>query len=64
VIRSWLGNLVMLLSLWGICYHYLAGLQHLYYDSGRGLDIATAEKLGWGCLIGSVVLTILVVIVI
>ncbi|MBE9639089.1 succinate dehydrogenase, cytochrome b556 subunit [Salipiger mangrovisoli] len=62
-ITSWVGNLVMFLSLWGIWYHYLAGLRHLIFDAGKGLDIPTAEKLGWICVYGSVVLTILSVII-
>lgn len=62
-ITSWVGNLVMFLSLWGIWYHYVAGLRHLIFDAGKGLDIPTAEKLGWVCIYGSVVLTILTVII-
>lgn len=58
-LRSWFGQLIMVLSLWGIWYHYLAGLRHLYFDAGHGLDPVTADKLGWGCIIGSVVLTLL-----
>jgi succinate dehydrogenase / fumarate reductase cytochrome b subunit len=54
---SWFGDLVLTLSLWAVWYHYLAGLRHLVYDAGRGLDIPTAERLGWGVIIGSVVLT-------
>lgn len=61
---SWFGDLVFFLSLWGLCYHFLTGLRHLYYDSGRGLDIPTAEKLGWGCIIGSVVLTLIIAIIV
>lgn len=57
VCTSWFGDLVFAGSAWAVWYHYLAGLRHLYYDAGRGLDIATAEKLGWACVIGSVVLT-------
>ncbi|MDP3341508.1 succinate dehydrogenase, cytochrome b556 subunit [Frigidibacter sp.] len=64
VVTSWFGDLVLFLSLWAVAYHYLAGLRHLIWDSGHGLDIPTAEKLGWGVVIGSVVLTVLVVIVI
>ncbi len=64
VITSWLGQLVMFLSLWAVWYHFLAGLRHLYWDSGRGLEIETAEKLGWAVIIGSVVLTVLTAIVI
>ncbi len=64
VITSWFGQLVMVLSVLGVWYHFLAGLRHLYWDSGRGLDMPTAEKLGWVCIGGSVVLTLLTVIVI
>lgn len=61
VVQSWFGKLVFLGSIWAVWYHFLAGLRHLYFDSGRGLDIPTAEKLGWGCIFGSVVLTLITV---
>ncbi len=64
VATSWFGDLVFTLSLLGIWYHYLAGLRHLYYDAGHGLDIKTAEMLGWVCIIGSVALTVLTLIII
>ena len=64
VATSWFGDLVFTGSLWAIWYHYLAGLRHLYYDAGKGLDIPTAEKLGWACIIGSVVLTVITVILV
>ena len=63
VIRSWFGKLVMLGSIWAVWYHMLGGLRHLYYDSGRGLDIPTAEKLGWGMFIGSALLTVITILV-
>jgi succinate dehydrogenase / fumarate reductase, cytochrome b subunit len=63
-IRSWFGKLVMLGALWAVWYHYLAGLRHVYYDAGHGLDIPTAEKLGWGVIIGSVVLTVLTLLIV
>jgi succinate dehydrogenase / fumarate reductase cytochrome b subunit len=61
VLTSWFGKLVMLGSIWALWYHSLGGLRHLYFDSGRGLDVPTAEKLGWGMFIGSAVLTVLTV---
>ncbi|MDZ4135835.1 MAG: succinate dehydrogenase, cytochrome b556 subunit [Paracoccaceae bacterium] len=64
VATSWFGDLVFTASLWAVWYHYLAGLRHLYFDTGKGLDIPTAEKLGWACIIGSVVLTILTIILV
>ena len=64
VASSWFGDLVFTLSLLGVWYHYLAGLRHLYFDAGHGLEIRTAEMLGWVCIAGSVVLTVLTIIVI
>lgn len=64
VATSWFGDLVFTLSLLGVWYHYLAGLRHLLYDAGHGLELKTAEMLGWVCVIGSVVLTILTLIII
>jgi len=64
VLTSWFGDLVMALSALGLWYHFLAGLRHLYYDSGRGLDVPTAEKLGWACVIGSVILTVITLIIV
>jgi succinate dehydrogenase / fumarate reductase cytochrome b subunit len=62
VLRSWFGKLVMLGAIWALWYHTLAGLRHLWFDSGRGLDIPTAEKLGWGIIGGSILLTLLTII--
>ena len=64
VLTSWFGDLVLTLSLLAVWYHYLAGLRHLYFDAGKGLDIETAEKLGWACIIGSLVLTVLTLLII
>src|SRR6056297_1769379 len=64
VLTSWFGDIVLTLSLWAIWFHYLAGLRHLYYDAGKGLDVPTAEILGWVCIGGSVVLTVITLIII
>lgn len=64
VVTSWFGKLVFLGSLWSVWYHYLAGLRHLYFDAGHGLEMKTAERLGWACVIGSVVLTLLTIVIV
>jgi succinate dehydrogenase / fumarate reductase cytochrome b subunit len=64
LITSWFGDLIMSLSLLALWYHTLAGIRHLIWDAGYALDVPTAEKLGIACLGGSVVLTILTLIVI
>ena len=63
-ITSWFGDLVMTLSLWAMWYHYLGGLRHLLFDAGHGLEVEMAEKLGWAVVAGSVILTILTIIII
>jgi succinate dehydrogenase / fumarate reductase cytochrome b subunit len=64
VLTSWFGDLVLTLSLWAIWYHYLAGLRHLYFDAGKGLELPTAERLGWACVMGSVVLTVITIAIV
>lgn len=63
VIRSWFGKLVMFGSILALWYHTLAGIRHLIWDTGRGLELRTAELMGWGCIGGSVLLTLLTVLI-
>jgi succinate dehydrogenase / fumarate reductase cytochrome b subunit len=63
VITSWFGKLVMLGSIWALWYHTLAGVRHLIWDMGYGLDLVQAERLGWAVIGGSVILTLLTVLV-
>ena len=64
VATSWFGDLVFAASALAVWYHFLAGLRHLYWDAGHGLDIKTAEMLGWTCIIGSVLLTVLTILLV
>lgn len=64
VMTSWFGKLVMTGSLWAVWYHYLAGLRHVLFDARLGLEIKTAEMLGWVCVVGSVVLTVLTIVIV
>lgn len=63
-VTSWFGDLVMTLSLWALWYHALAGLRHLYWDTGRGLEVDIAEKMGIAIIVVSVVLTILTLLIV
>lgn len=64
VLTSWFGDLVMTLSVWGLWYHSLAGVRHLIWDQGVGLDLETAYKLGYATIGGSLLLTLLTVILV
>ncbi|GAA6209560.1 succinate dehydrogenase, cytochrome b556 subunit [Cognatishimia sp. WU-CL00825] len=58
-LTSWFGDLVMALSVLGMWYHTLAGIRHLIWDNAKMLELEQAEKLGWACLIGAPILSLL-----
>ena len=62
-VTSWFGDLVMFAALWAVCYHFLSGLRHLYWDTGRGFEIEKAERLSKLVVVGSVVLAVIVAVV-
>ncbi|WP_065332324.1 succinate dehydrogenase, cytochrome b556 subunit [Tritonibacter mobilis] len=64
LMRSWLGDLVMLGAAWAIFYHMLGRLRHVIWDFGYCLEVETSEKLGIGMFIGATVLTVLAAIVV
>lgn len=57
------GKLILLMSLLGLWYHTLAGLRHLIWANAVLLDVPTAERLSWAVIGGSVVLTLLTVVI-
>jgi succinate dehydrogenase / fumarate reductase cytochrome b subunit len=63
IINSWFGKLVLISSLWAVWYHLLGGLRHLIWDRAIGLDLKTAEYLGWAVILGSFLLTIITVVI-
>mgnify|MGYP003624707701 CR=1 FL=1 len=60
-LTSWFGKLVFIGSIWAIWYHLLGGIRHLIWDTGRALDVATAEMMGWGMVGGSILLTLITI---
>ena len=62
LMTSLLGDVVMTLSVLGLWYHTLGGLRHLIWDTGRGLELEAADRMGWAMIVGAVALTILTLI--
>lgn len=54
---SILGRLVLIGYTWALLHHMLGGIRHLIWDTGRGLDIKTADLLCWTSIILSLALT-------
>ena len=44
-------------------YHFLNGIRHLFWDSGRGFELKTSRNSGYSVLIGALVLTVVLVCV-
>jgi succinate dehydrogenase / fumarate reductase, cytochrome b subunit len=64
VITSFVGDVVMTLSVLGLWYHLLGGLRHLIWDQAVMLEMDKAQMLGWIALIGSVVLTAITIVLV
>lgn len=61
--QAFLGSPVglALLFLWSLAlyYHLCNGLRHLWWDTGRGLELPAVYAGGWAMLAGTVVLTVI-----
>ncbi len=63
VLTSWIGVLVLVGSLWALWYHLLNGVRHLVWDAGYGFDLDIMAKTGWAVVIGSVLLTLVTLLI-
>ncbi len=51
------GRVVLIGYTWALLHHMLGGLRHFLWDTGRGFDLTTIDRLSWGTIILSVLLT-------
>jgi succinate dehydrogenase / fumarate reductase cytochrome b subunit len=62
-VQGFLGSWVGLVLLFGwtiaLYYHLCNGLRHLWWDTGRGLELRSVYAGGWAVLAATVVLTLL-----
>lgn len=56
-VGAWYGQIILLGFSWALLYHLCNGIRHLFWDVGKGLDIATAYKSGYAVVLVSAVLT-------
>jgi succinate dehydrogenase / fumarate reductase cytochrome b subunit len=57
--NSFIGTVVLIGYTWALIHHMLGGIRHLIWDTGSGFEIENINRLAWGTLIGSVLLTII-----
>ncbi|MFV0476145.1 MAG: succinate dehydrogenase, cytochrome b556 subunit [Pikeienuella sp.] len=63
LLTSWIGALAMLGSAFCFFYHLMNGLRHLWWDMGRGFDLAEVDRSGVIALIGACALTLILFII-
>ena len=59
VLSTPLAQLVYAALVGAFCYHLVAGLRHLVWDTGRGLERAQSQRSAWMVIAVSVVLVLL-----
>lgn len=64
LLRSFIGDLLMLGALWALYYHMLGRLRHVIWDFGYCLDVETSEKMGAAMFIAATVLAVLTAIIV
>jgi len=58
ILSSGVCKLLYAAALFAICYHTVAGVRHLVWDTGRGLERAQSERSAWAVTIVSALLFI------
>jgi len=63
LLGSWFGRLVLFLFTLGLFYHLFNGIRHLFWDMGRGFDLASVYRSGYAVLGAAGVTSVLVWVV-
>jgi succinate dehydrogenase / fumarate reductase, cytochrome b subunit len=64
LLTSWFGYLVLIGSLWALWFHFCNGIRHMVFDLGKGLELDSVARSNWYVIIGSVVLTVLTILIV
>ena len=58
LLGSPIGLLVLFGFTWALLHHMLGGLRHLIWDTGRGFELGTVDRMCWASIMGSVLITL------
>jgi succinate dehydrogenase / fumarate reductase cytochrome b subunit len=59
VLGSWPVKIVLFLGVFAFFYHLCNGIRHLWWDTGRGFEIAQVNRSGWIVLAAAAALMLL-----
>jgi succinate dehydrogenase / fumarate reductase cytochrome b subunit len=63
LLTSWIGTLVMLVSLGAFWYHFFTGVRHLIWDTGTGLEVGGLRNSGLTVMAAAAVMTVITLFV-
>ncbi|MFO1209874.1 MAG: succinate dehydrogenase, cytochrome b556 subunit [Amaricoccus sp.] len=63
LLTSWIGTLVMLVSLGAFWYHFFNGIRHLVWDTGTALEIGGLRNAGYAVMAAAAIMTVITLIV-
>jgi succinate dehydrogenase / fumarate reductase cytochrome b subunit len=63
LLTSWIGGLILLLSMGALWYHFFNGIRHLVWDTGAGFALDQIGRSGIAVLIATAVMTVFTLIV-
>jgi succinate dehydrogenase / fumarate reductase cytochrome b subunit len=63
LLTSWIGGLVLLLSMAALWYHFFNGIRHLVWDTGAGFELDQVRTGGIAVLAATAVMTVITLIV-
>lgn len=58
IAKSTFGTLILYGYTWALIHHMLGGVRHFIWDTGRGLDLDSVNRMSWATIILSVGLTL------
>ena len=64
LLSSWFGALILICSLWALWFHFCNGIRHFVFDLGKGMELESVARSNYFVIGGSVVLTILTLLLV
>lgn len=63
ILTSWIGGLILILSMAALWYHFFSGIRHLVWDAGIGFGLDEQHKSSIAVMAAAGVMTLLTLIV-
>ena len=64
LLTSWIGTLVLFVSLAALWYHFFNGIRHLVWDTGAGFETSTRSSAsGIAVLVAAAVMTVVTLVI-